>query len=91
MVQPTRDGFKALAAIVCGIIALLFGAVTLTAPMIATTGPAILTLGFAAAAVLLWRSSAVRPSPEQVAYEEQLRRSRVTPENPAGIWPPPPR
>ena len=91
MITPTRDGLKAIAAVVCGLIACLFGAVTLTAPMIATTGPAILTVGFAVAAVLLWRSSPIRRTPEQVAYEEQLRRSRATPENPSGIWPPPPR
>jgi threonine/homoserine/homoserine lactone efflux protein len=91
MITPTRDGLKAIAAVVCGIVACLFGAVTLTAPMIATTGPAILTLGFATAAVLLWRSSAIRPTPEQLAYEEQRRLARATADNPAGIWPPPGR
>jgi hypothetical protein len=76
--------------IVFGLGTVLMGYVTLMAPMIASTGPAILTLGFAAVTYLLWRSPA-KPTPEQVAYEEQLRRSRVTPDNPAGIWPPPPR
>ena len=63
MVQPTRDGLKVLSAVACAVVAAFMGYVTLTVPIIATTGPAILTIGFAAAAVLLWRSSPIPPPP----------------------------
>lgn len=63
-VRPARDGLKAFLAIVAGAAAALMGVETLTVPMIASTGPAILTVGLAAAAYLLWRSSAIAPLPE---------------------------
>jgi hypothetical protein len=86
---PPRDGFKVMLAIVLGIAALLMGYVAMTVPMIAMTGPSVITIALVAGAVFAWRSSSKPMTPEHAAYNEQLRQSRVSRENPTGMWPPP--